>query len=126
MVRTLALACIMLALAGCAQAEAAKTHTVIYNAEGDGARGIRTGSITLQSPTGTQQAAVNLPLTSKNGSTGLKVDGFKTGDFVYLSVQNKDASGSVTCHITVDGYVVAENTSVGGYTIATCKGQVPK
>jgi hypothetical protein len=100
-------------------------HTVIYNAEGEGARGIRTASYTIETLNGSEQGVTNLPLKAKNGSTGLTLPGFKTGAFVYLSVQNRDASGSVTCRITVDGYVVSENTSVGGYTIATCKGRVP-
>jgi hypothetical protein len=44
---------------------------------------------------------------------------------VYLSVQNQNAAGSVTCRILLDGMVVSENTSTGGYVIATCQGRVP-
>lgn len=99
-------------------------HVVIYNAEGGGARGIRSATYTLQTPSGSEQADVDLPLRTADG-TGIHVAGFKTGDFLYLSIQNLDASGSVTCRISVDGYIVSENTSSGGYTIATCKGQVP-
>ncbi len=47
------------------------------------------------------------------------------GAFVYISVQNRGDSGSVTCSITVDNVVVAENTSSGGYVIASCDGLVP-
>lgn len=100
------------------------THAVLYEAEGQRARGLRSASITLQTPDGSSQAQVNLPMRTKAGDTGLTYT-FTTGDFVYLSVQNQDAAGSVTCRITVDGSVISENTSSGGYAIATCQGRVP-
>lgn len=101
-------------------------HTVIYEADGAGARGLRTVTYTIQTDNGgTSQGETNLPMKNRNGGTGLIFSGFSTGDFVYLSVQNKDAAGDVTCRITVDGKVISENTSSGGYAIATCKGSVP-
>jgi hypothetical protein len=42
-------------------------------------------------------------MKSQTGDTGLTFTSFHTGDFVYLSVQNTDAAGSVTCRILVDG-----------------------
>jgi hypothetical protein len=102
------------------------SHTVIYEADGGTARGLRTVSYTIQTDSGgTSQGETNLPMKNRNGGTGLVFTGFRTGDFVYLSVQNKDAAGDVTCRIRVDGTVISENTSSGGYTIATCKGTVP-
>lgn len=103
------------------------THVVRYEADGGGARGARSASITLQTSDGgtSQQSGVALPLTTKAGTTGLEYSGFERGDFVYLSVQNGDAAGSVTCRIVVDGNVISENTSDGGYTIATCSSRVP-
>lgn len=102
------------------------SHTVLYEAEGAGARGLRSARITLQSADGgTQQSEINLPLKNRQGGTGITIPGFSTGAFVYLSVQNTDAAGSVTCRITVDGTVISENTSSGGYVIASCKGRVP-
>lgn len=104
----------------------AKTHTVVYQADGSGARGVRSANYTLQSDDGgTRQGEINLPMTTKSGATGLTFTGFKSGDFVYLSIQNADAAGSVTCRIVVDGVTISENTSDGGYAIASCKGQVP-
>lgn len=107
------------------EADTAATRTVLYEAEGAGARGARTAFYTLQTPSGTTQGAISLPLRTNAGDTGLSVAGFRSGDFVYLSVQNKDAAGSVTCRISVGGNLVSKNTSTGGYTIATCKGVVP-
>jgi hypothetical protein len=99
------------------------TRAVTYEADSAGARGIRSGSITIQTPNGSSQAETNLPMKNQAGGTGLTYT-FSPGAFVYLSVQNQDAAGSVTCRITVDGVVISENTSTGGYTIATCQGRV--
>lgn len=97
----------------------AATHTVVYTATADAAYGSgRTGMVTAQGPDGTVQQTGLLPITGT-------YDTFHSGDFVYLSVQNQQSLGSVTCRITVDGVVVSENTSSGGYTIATCQGKVP-
>lgn len=106
---------------------ASTTHTVVYQAEADAAHGSgRTGSYTIQTDNGgTSQGVTSLPLLNQAGGTGLTFTSFHTGDFVYLSVQNQDAAGSVTCRITVDGVVLSENTSSGGYVIASCQGRVP-
>jgi hypothetical protein len=102
------------------------THTVVYEADGSGARGLRTVNYTIQTDDGgTSQGTTNLPMKNKAGGTGLTFTGFNSGDFVYLSVQNEDAAGDVTCRIVIDGVTISENTSSGGYTIATCKGSVP-
>lgn len=101
---------------------AVTSHTVVYEADGVGTA---EGSITLEAPTGTQQVKAALPLRTKAGATGLTYPGFKSGAFVYLSVQNQSASGSVTCRILVDGTPISENTSSGGYVIASCQGRVP-
>ena len=66
---------------------------------------------------GTSQRTGPLPITGTFT--------FKAGDHVYVSVQNQQGAGSVTCRITVDGLKVSENTSSGGYAIATCQGKVP-
>lgn len=103
--------------------------TVVYEAE---SAGTDEGSITLQAPTGTQQANTGLPLKTTDGETGISYTGFQPGAFVYLSVQNQKASGSVTCRITIKSVtgnltvsrVISENTSTGGYVIASCQGQV--
>lgn len=104
------------------------THTVVYQADASGARGARSGDITLRTADGgtSQQAGVGLPLMTKAGDTGLTYSGFKPGDFVYLSIRNADSAGSVTCRILVDGNVISENTSSGAYTIATCSSRVPR
>jgi hypothetical protein len=45
------------------------------------------------------------------------------GYFVYLSVQNQNNSGTVTCSITSNGKKVSSNSSTGAYVIATCSGK---
>lgn len=98
------------------------SHTVVYQADSSGTN---VGTFTLETPTGSQQGEADLPLKSQAGDTGLTFPGFSSGGFVYLSVQNKNAAGSVTCRILVDGKVISENTSTGGYVIATCSSRVP-
>jgi hypothetical protein len=95
------------------------THTVLYEVEADAATGSgRTGSYTIRTDTGgTSQGTGKLPMTGTYT--------FRTGDFVYVSVQNGQPAGTVTCRITVDGVKLAEVTSNGAFTIATCQGKVP-
>jgi hypothetical protein len=116
---------LMLAAAACGgtDAQPKSAHEVWYRADGVGAT---EASYTLRSDDGgTRQQDINLPLVNQDGETGLTFTGFKSGDMVYLSVQNKGASGSITCRIFVDGKEISNNTSDGGYKIATCTGTVP-
>ena len=79
-------------------------------------------SIAIQTPTGSRTEDIDVPMTSKAGNQYLEFT-FPAGAFVYLSAQNKQGYGSVTCMITTgDGDVISENTASGGYAIATCKG----
>ena len=84
--------------------------------------------ITVETPDGTEQANVSLPLKMKDGSIGYE-KAFMPGNFVYISAQKGDYEGSITCRITVsdiDGAnsrVISENTSSGDYAVATCRGR---
>ena len=51
-----------------------------------------------------------------------KADTRKVGiaDVLQVDVQNQGERGAVTCRISVDGEVVASNTSTGAYAIASC------
>lgn len=92
-------------------------RVVTYYAKGSPAY----ASVTMATPSGTTQADPDLPMKLED-SLGLGITlTFDAGDFVYLSVQNPNASGRVTCQIEVDGEIVSENTAFGGYAIATCK-----
>lgn len=98
---------------------ATKTHEVLYEATADSyTGGGRSGLVTAQTVAGTTQGTGLLPFSDT-------IRDFHRGDFVYISVQNQQPAGSVTCRITVDGTVVSENTSTGAYAIATCQGKVP-
>jgi hypothetical protein len=48
------------------------------------------------------------------------------GEFVYLSAQNLESMGRVSCRIYVDGEKVQEATSAGAYVIASCHAQIPR
>lgn len=139
--KTIVILLAVLALAGCsgktpvAQTPPAVTpvvtpavtkHAVVYESEAPDSTTARTATYTLRSDDGgTRQGEFDLPLRNQNGTNGLTFTGFGSGAFVYLSIQNGDEYGSVSCRITVDGAVISENSSDGGFTIATCQGQVP-
>lgn len=124
------LAALMLAVAAsCSGTEAKpdpapKPPHVVFYAEGTGTT---TGAVTLVSESGgTVQKDVKLPAVDETtGTPGIASDAFKSGARLYISLQNKEASGKVTCRIEVDGKVIDQATSEGGYKIAACRGQVP-
>ena len=92
--------------------------TIIYEVGGTTNR----ADVTVETPTGTDQATVDVPMRSKAGSTGLRMT-FMPGDFVYISAQNTGAVGSVTSKITDgDSRLIAESESSVDYGIATFDG----
>lgn len=113
--------------AAAATSSPATTHTVVYAADGDG--GKKVASYTWATADGgTEQHEADLPLRAEDaddGDAGLPMEGFESGDMVYLSVQNSQDHGSITCQIIVDGVEVSVHTSTGAYSIATCRGRVP-
>ena len=81
-----------------------------------------TADITYATPTGTsQEQGAELPLTDDYGETGITYS-YTDGQFIYISAQNDEEYGSVTCKIFVDGNLVSSNTADGAYAIATCNG----
>ncbi|MBF9018410.1 MULTISPECIES: MmpS family transport accessory protein [unclassified Oceanispirochaeta] len=67
---------------------------------------------------GTSQVSdVSVPWTYSFEST--------TGNFLYVSAQNQNDSGSLTATIYVDGDVYKTSTSSGAYVIATASGSAP-
>lgn len=97
---------------------------VVFYAEGSGTK---SGAVTMRSESGgVIQLDVALPMTNtQTGTAGLESVLFKRGADLYMSLQNSEAAGSVTCRIEVDGKKVDEATSSGAYKIATCQGRVP-
>lgn len=97
---------------------------VVFFAEGSGTA---SGAVTIRSESGgVIQLDVALPMVNtQTGTAGLESTLFKRGASLYISLQNSEAAGSVTCRIEVDGKKVDEATSSGAYKIATCQGQVP-
>lgn len=86
-------------------------------------QGTSTASLTIATPTGTSQSKADLPVRNKSGSEGLIFHGFSHGAFLYVSAQNDEDSGEVTCRIKVGDAVVSENSASGAYEIATCQAQ---
>lgn len=105
--------------AGKAIAQAMATNEVHYEVEGT-AKG---ADLTFQAPSGTSQLKGKaVPLANKNtGVRGIRYE-MPAGSFVYLSAQNTGSSGTIRCRITVNGVVVAENSSSGSYAIVSCSG----
>lgn len=68
---------------------------------------------------------VNGDTTQDNNQTAAWYYGFvpHSGQFLYLSAQNRCDYGKVTVKFVQDGVTVKENTSSGGYVIATVSGQ---
>lgn len=94
------------------------TVKVLYEVYGTA----KSADLTMQTPNGTsQQNGLAVPLTDKNGSVGLAYQ-MKTGEFVYVAAQNNGEYGEISCRITVEGKVIATNTSSGAYAIAQCDG----
>ena len=97
-------------------------HKVVYKVTGT----TKQASITMTTGGGdtSQQSDVDVPLTSKSaGAEGL-TQTMKSGQFFYISAQNSNDHGSITCSVEVDGVVVKTATSSGGYVIASCSGTV--
>lgn len=78
-------------------------------------------SVTIGTPTGTQQHTYLESMRSKSGTSVVSYK-FDRGEPVYLSVQNASGIGSVTCVLSIDGRVVSENVSSADYGIASCSG----
>lgn len=102
----------------------AKPPHVVFYAEGDGTT---TGAVTLRSESGgVLQKDVKLPMADEmTGALGTSSDQFKRGAHLYMSLQNKEAAGKVTCRIEVDGKVIDQAISEGPYKVAACTGTVP-
>lgn len=58
------------------------------------------------------------------GSWKLDFEG-DPGQFLYVSAQNNNNSGTVSVEITVNGKEIDKATSSGAYVIATASGSVP-
>jgi hypothetical protein len=61
---------------------------------------------------------------SMSGSWNLEMD-MNHGQFMYISAQNNNASGTVGVSILCDGDVFKTSSSSGAYVIATASGSAP-
>lgn len=101
--------------------EAPAVHTVTYHVDGS-ASGV---SLTAQTPTGSTQGVSDGPLAKQAQHQGLRFNGFKSGDLLYISAQNGGAAGALSCEIRVDGVVVSSRAAAGAFSIATCQATMP-
>jgi hypothetical protein len=84
---------------------------VVYKVTGTTNR----ASLTYQNAYGnTEQMEVDVPWTKT-----LKM---VRGEFVYVSAQNENDSGTIKCEILVDGALTETASSSGAYVIASCSG----
>jgi hypothetical protein len=90
------------------------SYQVIYEITGTAHDGV---SLTYENAQGgTEQGTYILPETIRFT--------MNYGDFAYISAQNEDDHGSVTCRILIDGVEWKKSTSTGAYVIATYSGSV--
>ncbi|MGH3731274.1 MAG: MmpS family transport accessory protein [Micromonosporaceae bacterium] len=87
-------------------------HTIVYEVTGDGSAHSITYASTDSGGT-EQRTRAKLPWRKKTTSKGLWNS--------YHVVARNSAEGSITCRISIDGKVVTENTSTGGYAVVTCR-----
>lgn len=81
----------------------------------------KTAAVTYKTGTGTQQNTVDVPMKNKGGGVGVTMKGSAIPSFKYISAQNQDSYGSITCQIILNGVTISENTSSGAYVIASCQ-----
>lgn len=73
-------------------------------------------SVTIGSPSGVQQF---------DGGGTWTIDNMDSGDFMSISGQKSNETGTIVCKIVVDGMSISNNTSDAEYGIASCQGSVP-
>lgn len=100
----------------------APPKVAVYEVEGT----VASVDVTMATPSGTKQFSADVPMRPADlpGLDGLRAT-VVAGQFLYLSAQQDIGGTTTTCRITVDGVVLAENTSTGRYSIVTCSGVVP-
>lgn len=82
--------------------------TITYRVSGSATR----ADVTFEASSGVaQQSNVTLPWSTNRPA--------KTGDFLYISAQNRESSGCVMVQILGGGDVLEVNQSCGGFVIAT-------
>jgi hypothetical protein len=92
------------------------TRSVVYTVKGS--NGASRAFLTYaNAQSGTEQNEITLPW-----SKSITVP---KGQFLYISAQNKQDSGGVSCDITVDGRSLKHSESSGAYVIASCDGSAP-
>lgn len=102
-----------------ASVEADRDVTVLYEVTGTSAASSITYSTYSDGNSGTEQAN-DQPLPFSKEFT-IKAGGtFDYSSFYLLAMNGMDDTGDISCKITVDGKVVAEQTSTGEYASASC------
>jgi hypothetical protein len=105
---------LLLALMGCKDNEPAgpETYQVKYSVTGSATK----VDITYENEDGGTSQVAGASVPWSYSFTGEK------GDFVYISAQNQDSTGTVTVTIYRDGDTFKTSTSSGAYVIATASG----
>ncbi len=98
---------------GTSNTDSSSSHAVVYSVSGSAASA--SVDYVKDDNLGQAQQDITLPW-----STTVDMGAGLIG--ASLEVQNKGATGSVTCKITENGKVVSTTTSSGAYVIATCSG----
>jgi len=87
------------------------THSITYHVDGSTSK----ASLTYQNAQGgSQQEDASVPWR--------KTISAKSGDFLYISAQNKESYGDIRVRILVDGKKFRNSEASGGFTIASANG----
>jgi hypothetical protein len=95
-----------------APATTAAGHVVVYQVDGTAG----TADVTYLTRGGEEQQNGTLLPFAKHMTDS------EAGSLLSLVAQSKSPDGSVTCRIVVDGRVISEHTSSGGYAVVSCDG----
>lgn len=116
------LACLVLlaaALSGCGGGDDPPAEHTVYYTVDNGTIGIGgRGAMTYQPNSNigaSSQVTAPLPWTSASWKA-------RDGDFLYVSVQNQNATGTVRATIYVDSHIFQTVSSSGAFAIATASG----
>lgn len=100
-------------------ASSERTLNVVYEVTGDATDSSITYSIGTAGSSGTEQAN-GQPLPFSKEFTVSAGGTFDASIFSVVALNGPDDAGDITCTITVDGEVVAQQTSTGAYASVSC------
>jgi hypothetical protein len=101
--------------------EAAASRTVVYEVTSDAGTAGNVTYLTFNNGGSGQEQATEAPLPFSK-TIDLEDDGMFESSIFSLTAQASADATTISCKITADGKVVAEQTSTGQYAVVSCSG----